>query len=462
VILAGRGVMNFQAMKRLILLDLRFMADQDISANGVSGTYPSGSRVRRGGRIGIMASGKHINRLSAREVATASKPGLYADGGNLYLKVDDGGAKSWIFRRDIGGRTRKYGLGPTHTVSLADARKRAEEARRMLDAGVDPREAKRAERAAAAVADAKAITFDKAVAAYIESRKAGWKNAKHAAQWAATLKTYASPHFGKLPVAAIDTGMVMRALGPIWTTKTETAGRVRGRIERVLDWAKVHGYRDGPNPAQWHGHLDHLLPARSKVRRVEHHAALPYAELPAFMIDLRKREAIAARAMEFCILTATRTSETLDATWDEFDIPNQLWTIPEARMKGGVLHKVPLSNRAVAIIEAMRQVSTGKFVFPGHRPGRALSNMAMLTVLRRMKRDNITVHGFRSSFRDWATEVAKVREVVAEAALAHGVKDKSEAAYRRATYLDERVSVMQRWANYCDTRTESGKVVALR
>ena len=411
-----------------------------------------------------MAAGKHINRLSARQVATASKPGLHADGAGLYLKIDDGGAKSWIFRRDAGGRTRKWGLGPLHAVSLADAKKRRDETSRMLDAGTDPREAKRAERRAkqiaAAVAEAKTITFDDAVTKYIAAHEAAWKSDKHSAQWRSTLRTYVSPHFGKLPVSAIDTGMIMRVLEPIWTTKTETAGRVRGRIERVLDWAKVHGYRDGENVARWHGRLDKLLPARSKIAKVEHHPALHYSQVPVFLTDLRKREAIAARAMEFCILTATRTSEIIEATWDEFDIPNRLWTIPAERMKGGVLHKVPLSNRAVAIIEAMRQISTGKFVFPGHRPGRALSNMAMLTVLRRMKRDDTTVHGFRSSFRDWATELAKIREVVAEAALAHTPKDKTEKAYRRATYLDERVRVMQRWAAYCGRPVTTGKVIA--
>ena len=275
------------------------------------------------------------------------------------------------------------------------------------------------------------------------------------------MQTYASPHFGKLPVSAIDTGMVMRALEPIWTTKTETAGRVRGRIESVLSWAKVNGYRSGENPAQWRGHLDHLLPAQGKVRKVEHHAALPYIEMPAFMSDLRTRYGVAALALEFAILTATRTSETLNAAWSEFDIDNRVWTIPAERMKGGREHRVPLCDRAVAIVAEMQTIRRGDFVFPGAKRGRPLSNMSMLTVLGRMDRADLTVHGFRSTFRTWAAERTNYQREICEAALAHAIGDKTEAAYQRGDLLDKRRHLMEAWAAFIDSRVIDN-VVAIR
>ena len=252
---------------------------------------------------------KRINRLSVKTVAAANRPGLYSDGGNLFLKVGESGSKSWIVRWVVGGRVRKHGIGAVRTVTLADAREKAADIRRLLRDGIDPRDVRRADQAAAAIAEAKRITFDAATDAYIEAHRAGWKSAKHAAQWKATLSTYASPVFGKLPVAAIDVGLVMRVLRPIWTSKNETAHRLRGRIEAVLSWSKVYGYRSGENPAQWRGHLDHLLPARGKVHKVTHHAALPYDQLPAFMRDLRGRDGIAARALELTILCAVRTAK---------------------------------------------------------------------------------------------------------------------------------------------------------
>ena len=410
-------------------------------------------------------AGRRVGKLAARKVETIAKSGLYGDGANLYLKVDTSGAKSWIFRWEIGGgKVRKIGLGPLHTVSLSEARDRAEKVRKQIFDGIDPRLARREAKAAALLAEAKAMTFDQAAEAYIEAHKAGWKSDKHASQWAATLKTYASPHFGKLPVAAIDTGLVLKALEPIWVEKTDTASKVRGRIESVLDWAKVRGYRDEktPNPAVWKGGLKHLLPARDKVHKVEHHAALPYAELPAFMRDLRKRYGVGPLALEFCILTATRTSETLNATWDE--VHGKVWTIPAERMKGGREHRIPLCDRALAIIEDMKAIKHGKFIFPGARRGRPLSNMALLTVLRRMGRGDLTTHGFRATFKTWATERTNFQREICEVALAHDVGDKTEQAYQRGDLLDKRRRLMIAWGAYFESKpaVKASNVTALR
>ena len=404
-------------------------------------------------------AGRRVGRLTTRYVETVKTEGLHGDGGNLFLKVGDGGSKSWMFRHQVNGKVRKYGLGPFITVSLADARQRAEVIRKQLLDGIDPREVQRAEKEAAAVAQANSISFDDATAAYIKSHQAGWKSDKHAAQWQATLSTYASPVFGKLPVSAIDTGMVMRVLEPIWASKNETAHRVRGRIEAVLSWAKVRGYRSGENPATWRDNLKHLLPARNKVHKIEHHAALPYAELPAFMRDLRERFGVAALALEFAILTATRTSETLNAAWSEFD--NAIWTIPPERMKADREHSVPLCDRGLAIVQQMQTVRSGEFVFPGAKRGRPLSNMAMLTTLRRMDRGDLTAHGFRATFKTWATEKTSYQREVIEVALAHTIGGKVEKAYQRGDLLEKRRQLMDAWAAFCDSRA-IGNVVALR
>ena len=304
---------------------------------------------------------------------------------------------------------------------------------------------------------------------YIEAHRAGWRNAKHAAQWAATLASYAEPIIGTLPVRAVDTALVMKVLeqevrdapdgrpAPLWATRPETAARLRGRIESILDWARVRGYRDGENPARWRGHLDKLLPARAKVRKVEHHAALPYSELPDFMAALRAQDGIAARALEFAILTAARTGEVIGARWSEIDIGEKLWTIPPERMKAGKEHRVPLSVKAVTILNEMKplaQASDGStdgsaFVFPGGKRGQPLSNMAFLMLLRRMKRGDLTTHGFRSSFRDWAAERTKFPSEVAEMALAHTVSNKVEQAYRRGDLFERRRRMMTVWSTFC-------------
>src|SRR5262249_50200424 len=291
-----------------------------------------------------------ICRLTALKVNNTKHPGMYADGGGLYMRVTKDGTKNWVFRFMLNGRPRWMGMGPLHTVSLVEARKRAAEFRLQRHDGIDPIDARRAERRQAQLDAAKAVTFQDCAARYIAGHKAGWRNPKHAAQWAATLASYVEPVMGGLSVQAIDTALLLKVLEPIWTTKPETAGRVRGRIESVVDWAKVRGYRAGENPARWRGHLDKLLPAPSKVRRVEHHAALPYAELPGFLASLREQERIAARALEFAILTAARTGEVIEARWDEIDLLDKTWTVPATRMKAGREHRVPLSARALAIL----------------------------------------------------------------------------------------------------------------
>ncbi|VBP19593.1 Integrase [Burkholderia pseudomallei] len=320
---------------------------------------------------------------------------------------------------------------------------------RLLLDGIDPIDSRNAERAAQGIASGDAVTFQHCAEKYIDAHRAGWKNAKHAEQWTNTLTTYAYPIFDSYAVSAIDTTLVMKVLEPIWTTKTETASRIRGRIESVLDWATVHGYRVGENPARLKGHLDKLLPKRSRVQKVEHHPALRYADLPDFMNELRAAEGTAARALEFLILTATRTNETIGATWQEFDLDEGVWIVPAERMKMRREHRVPLSARAVALVKAQQKLKLGDYVFPGARDKKPLSNMAMLQLLERMKYDDITVHGFRSTFRDWAGETTHYPREVCEAALAHGIKDKAEAAYARGDLFTKRAALMQDWDKYC-------------
>ena len=392
---------------------------------------------------------------------------MYADGGGLYLQVtvsavDGSPAKSWCYRYMLAGKAREMGLGSLNAISLQQARLKAADCRRLRTEGIDPIEARKAARTQRILEGAKTITFKKAAADYIGAHRAGWRNPKHAAQWSATLATYAEPIIGPLPVQAIDTILVRRVLEPIWTTKPETASRIRGRIESVLDWAKVQGYRDGENPARWRGHLDKLLPARGKVRRVEHHAALTYRDLPTFMASLREQEGAGARALEFAILTVARTGEVIGARWSDINLAERLWTIPAERMKAGKQHRVPLSGSATAILEQMAAIRSGEFVFSGANPGRALSNMALLMTLRRMGRPDLTTHGFRSTFRDWAAERTAFPSEAAEMALAHAVGDKVEAAYRRGDMFEKRRRMMDDWAEYCGRLEAAGEVVPLR
>jgi integrase len=406
---------------------------------------------------------QRIHRLSAVKIANIKQRGMYADGAGLYLQVSGNGSRSWIFRFKQNGCARDMGLGSLTTVSLATAREMAAECRRKRLAGIDPIEDRQTDRREAQLAAARSMTFDQCRDAFIEAHRAGWRNAKHRGQWTASLATYVTPVLGSLPIQSVDVGLVMKALEPIWSTKPETAARVRGRIERILDWSKVRGFRQGENPARWRGHLDVLLPARSKVRQVEHHAALPYSEIGTFMAALKTRQAVAARALEFAILTAARTGEVLGARWDEVGLQAKVWTVPASRMKGGREHRVPLSPPAISVLKEMQTRHHGDLVFPGNRRGKSLSNMAMLMVLRRMDRADLTAHGFRSTFRDWAAECTNFPREVAEAALAHLVGDKVEAAYRRGDLFEKRRRLMDAWAAYCQaTRTNDGRVVPLK
>jgi integrase len=360
-----------------------------------------------------------------------------------------------VFRYELDGQRNDLGLGSVDTLNLVEAREKARLLRQQLVDGIDPftarRQAKK-ERLAKLAAEARAMTFRQCAEECIKSHSDGWKNAKHAAQWRSTLKTYAYPVLGDIAVDDIATAHVVRALQPIWKEKPETASRVRGRIEKVLGWATVRGFRSGDNPARWRGHLQELFAAKGKIRPVNHHAALPYTDVPAFMADLRSRNSLSAGALEFTVLTAVRTGETIGATWDEIDFAAKVWTIPAARMKAGKAHRVPLSDRAAEILASLPR--EGEHIFP-------LSNMAMLELLRGT-RPGTTVHGFRSSFRDWAAERTSYPNHVAEAALAHTIGDKVEKAYRRGDLFEKRRRLMEAWAEYCAKPTSNSKVVTLR
>ena len=399
-------------------------------------------------------------KLTNLSIARAKRRGYLSDGGGLYLQISNAGAKSWVFRFRDNGRLREMGLGPTRTKSLIEARADATSCRKLRLEGIDPIAERQQGRLRARLQAARAMTFKQCAEAYIDANKAGWKNAKHSAQWSSTLATYAYPVFGDLPVQVVDVTLVTKVLEPIWKTKTETASRLRGRIEAVLDWATVRELRQGDNPARWRGHLDHLLPQRSKVQKVQHHPALPYSEINGFMNKLRAQEGQAARALEFLILTASRTNEVIGAQWTEIDLDAGIWTIPESRMKVGREHRVPLSKLALALLKRLHKTKLAEFVF-ANADGKPLSNMAMLMLLERMERSDLTVHGFRSTFRDWAAEQTNFPRELAEQALAHSLKDKVEAAYRRGDLFEKRRLMMAAWATYCDRAGNTGKIVTV-
>ena len=407
---------------------------------------------------------REINKLSAEAVSKQTKPGYHFDGGGLYLQVSKSGAKSWIMRYTLAGKPVEMGLGSYQTFTLAEARKRATAQRKLLADGINPLETKRNDQLTRRMAEASIITFDQAAADYIKSNSPAWRNAKHGDQWRNTIATYASPVIGKLPVSKIETAHVLRILTPIWLEKTETAVRLRGRIEKILDWAKAQKYRTGDNPAAWRGHLDAgLLPKPSKVADVGHHAALPWSEIGAFMLALRAMQGSGARAMEVIILTATRTSEVINAKWSEIDLDGKLWTIPKERMKSFKEHRVPLSDAVMSVLMAVKaETGGGEYVFAGRKANTPLTNMACLATLKRMDRGDLTVHGFRSTFRDWVSETTSYPRDVAEMALAHTIEDKSEAAYRRGDLIEKRRALMADWAAHCAVVHVSGDVVAIR
>jgi integrase len=402
-----------------------------------------------------------LNRLSAFKVEKAKQAGMYADGGGLYLRVADGGSKQWIFRYVVNGRLRDMGIGPCHTLTLVEARERATEARKLRLNGIDPISHKRAQQGAAVAAAAKAMTFRQCAQGFIRDNEAKWTNAKHRHAWESTLVKYVYPALGELPVGLIDTPLVLKVLKPLWKRIPETASRVRGRIESVLGWATVHHYRSGDNPARWQNHLEQALPSRSELVKVEHHPALPYMQMRDFMGKLRQDSSIMARCLEFIALTVARLGEATNALWPEINLKARTWTIPADRMKAGKEHKVPLSDAAMAILKDMLAIRQSDYVFPGYKQGRPLGHNVLPVLVKRVSGMDITVHGLRSTFRDWAAECTSFPNEVVEMALAHAIPNAVEAAYRRGDLFAKRAELMQAWANYCGGVDAGDKVVPL-
>jgi len=394
-----------------------------------------------------------LHRLSVKEVR-AAQVGMWPDGGGLYLQcsagADDGIRKSWLFRFVVNGRERQMGLGALDTTSLAEARDKALACRKLRAENIDPIEHRRAAQAAIALESAKTMTFDQCAKAFIKAHSAGWRNPKHHQQWQNTIKDYCSPVFSKVAVQSIDTALVMKVLEPLWASKPETASRVRGRIESILDWARVRGFRSGENPARWRGHLKHLLPARKKVAKVKHLEALPYTELATFMTKLRNRKAdVAGLALEFTVLTAVRSEPTRYARWDEIDTDAKTWTVPDDRTKKlGHALRIPLVDDVLVIIEQMREIRRNEFVFPGAIAA-IMSDETMLSVLGKLGYP-VTVHGFRSCFKTWAKETTAFTDDVVEMALGHTIKDQVTAAYMRGELFEKRRKLMQAWAAFAN------------
>jgi len=404
---------------------------------------------------------KKAKELSALEVSRLTQPGRYAVGvvDGLHLDVTGVGARSWVLRIMVGGKRCDMGLGGFPAVTLAGARDAAREARAKVRAGIHPLEEARAAKSLLRSSQLAAMTFKECGQAYIQAHESGWRNAKHAQQWTNTLETYAYPHLGPMQVRGIALPHILAVLEPIWKTKTETASRLLGRLESVLDWATARGYREGLNPARWRGHLDKLLAKPGKIAKTEHHAALPVAAMGAFMADLRKQAGMGAKALEFTILTAARSGEVRGATLDEIDLDAATWIIPGERMKAGKEHRVPLCQEAVDLLKTLPRFAGSNLLFTAPRGGQ-LSDMTLTAVLRRMKVDAVP-HGFRSTFRDWAAERTNYPRELAEMALAHTIGDKVEAAYRRGDMFEKRHRMMAEWAKFCATVANKGDVIPM-
>jgi integrase len=401
-----------------------------------------------------------IHKLASLEVARLPD-GRHSDGGGLYLQVR-GAARSWIFKYQLHGRLHFMGLGSANAISLKRARELAAEARTAKAEGIDPLQERREARTAAVVAGAKLMTFRQAADEFLRDNADAWRSPKNLILWRQTLGQYVYPHVGHLPVQDIDTPLVLRCIKPLWSDKTETASRIRARIERILDWAGAHGYRRGDNPARWKGCVAEALPRPNKLAKTEHHAALPYTEISAFVSDLRRRDSTSAHGLEFLILTAARTGEVIGAQWSEIDLVGKIWTVPARRMKGGKEHRVPLSDRAIEILRFMQSRCQSDYIFPGQRNA-GLSNMSLLAMLKVMQRADLTVHGFRSTFRDWSAEQTNFPREVCEMALAHAIESKVEAAYRRGDLFEKRRRLMQAWSEYCARPGQAaGTVVNMR
>ncbi|RQT49936.1 tyrosine-type recombinase/integrase [Burkholderia cepacia] len=398
-------------------------------------------------------AGRQLHRLSALRVAKAVDPGHYADGGGLFMQIAGSGARSWVFRFALNRRVREMGLGPLSRVSLGEARKLATQYREMVRNQVDPILARREEerRRLLDISINANVTFREAAEAYIRAHEPEWRNRKHSQQWGNTLKTYAYPIIGDVRVRDIDTAMIVRILQPIWTKKAETARRVRGRIKAILDAETVMGHRTGSNPARYVDHLQLVLPRSKKRSQVRHHAALPWEDLPTFIQELEQRPRRAARVLHLLVLTGTRTNEARFARVEEFDLDNRVWSIPGDRTKSGRPLRVPLCKRAVEIVRSALPKAKYGYLFPGCTEGRPLSNMAMLSLLKRMSYSGITVHGFRSTFRDWVAECTDYPDSLAEEALAHIITSQTIAAYRRRDQLERRRLMMEDWGTYCSS-----------
>jgi integrase len=403
-----------------------------------------------------------LNRLSTLTVSRTKRPGMYADGGGLYLRVAEGGSKQWIYRYVTNGRCRDMGIGPCHVLTLAEARERARTASKLRLDGIDPIDHKRTQRVAAATAAAKIMTFKQCAEGFIRDNESDWTNPKHRKDWEGSLIRHVYPALGDLPVALIDTPLVLKVIKPLWARVPETASRVRGRIESVLGWATVHHYREGDNPARWQNHLEQVLPT---VASINHHAALPYAQVADFVAKLRKETSVTARCLEFIALTAARLNEAAATTWTEIDLETRTWTVPAKRTKAGKKtgkqHKVPLSDAAIAILKDMLAIRRSDYIFPGQKEGRPIGHNALWEMAKRASGADITVHGLRSTFKDWASECTSFPNEVSEMALGHTIRSAVEKAYRRGDLFEKRRRLMDAWAEYCGKQATS-KVVALR
>ncbi len=397
--------------------------------------------------------------LTVKGIRKLTEAGRYGDGGGLYLQVTESGGRSWIFRYQVRGRERAMGLGPLRDFDRDQARDRARKARQQLRDGIDPVDAQKAERDARALAAARNLTFKDAAQQYFDGHERKWSNATHRKQFMASLSVYAFPILGKMPVAMIDTALVLRVLQPIWKDKAVTANRVRNRIESVLGWATASGFRTGDNPARWRGHLKEVLPPHGKIAKVEHHKALPYRDMPAFMAALTGRKGVDAKALEFLILTAARTGEVINAKWSEIDFEAKLWTVPAERIKGRKEHRVPLTERAIEILRALP--TEADYVFIGASKGSRIGKVAMAKVLAAIRPD-VVVHGFRSCFRDWAGETTAFPADICEAALAHSLGSKTQVAYQRGDLLEKRRQLMKAWAAFCYSPTREASVTPIR
>lgn len=405
---------------------------------------------------------RQVNKLTDRTVKSKTERGLYSDGNGLNLQITKAGVKSWLFRFMLDGKAREMGLGPIHEVTLSQARLDALDCKKMVREGIDPIEDRKQRLMNRKVANKPMPDFKDCAEKYMRAHSPSWRNAKHQQQWANSLTNHVYPKLGSMPVNTIERSHIMQVLDPIWRDKTETAKRIRGRIETVLSWATVQGFREGENPARWRGHLDNLLPKPSALKKEKHFAALPYQEIKSFMDELRQREANSANALRLIILTATRSSEARSATWSEFDLDKATWTIPAERMKAQKEHIIPLCKEAVELINALPHMASNDYLFAGVRSGKPLSDMVFAALMKRMGRTGITTHGFRSTFRDWAAEQTAFPREVIEAALSHKLKDKVEAAYFRSNLLDKRRELMDKWADYTQLPTiESGAVINL-